>query len=403
MGHDYDLITVGGGLAGAALARALAEQGARVLVLERETVFRDRIRGELLQPWGVAEACALGIHDLLKQTCGHEARFRFVQVFGAQPAQPRDLVATTPQRSGSLHFPHPQMQEVVLEAAARAGAHVRRGARVVAVSPGSPPSVSVQSEQGNGSYTARLVVGADGRTSACRSWAGFTVNRDPDRMVIAGLLLAGVKVPTDTFHMYVDSARGAVAFVIPLGATLSRCYFSRYQQGDIRRFSGPKAVPGFLESCVLAGAPAEWLNGAQPAGPLASFDCAETWVSHPYQAGVALVGDAAATSDPTFGCGLSLTLRDVRVLSRCLLDSSDWEAAAHAYAAEHDRYFDALHRVFEWLMQLLYEPGPQAAARRRRAWARMADNPTRMPDISGLGPEAPSDEAAYRDLFGDES
>ena len=37
MTHDaYDIITVGGGLGGAALAKAMAEHGARVLVLERE-------------------------------------------------------------------------------------------------------------------------------------------------------------------------------------------------------------------------------------------------------------------------------------------------------------------------------------------------------------------------------
>jgi flavin-dependent dehydrogenase len=45
MAITYDLITVGGGLAGAALAGALAERGARVLVLERETKFKDRVRG----------------------------------------------------------------------------------------------------------------------------------------------------------------------------------------------------------------------------------------------------------------------------------------------------------------------------------------------------------------------
>jgi flavin-dependent dehydrogenase len=35
----YDIITVGGGLGGAALARAMAEHGARVLVVEREKQF----------------------------------------------------------------------------------------------------------------------------------------------------------------------------------------------------------------------------------------------------------------------------------------------------------------------------------------------------------------------------
>ncbi len=55
-GTNYDLILVGGGLGGAALAFAMARHGARVLVVEREVTFRDRVRGEGVAPWGVAEA-----------------------------------------------------------------------------------------------------------------------------------------------------------------------------------------------------------------------------------------------------------------------------------------------------------------------------------------------------------
>jgi flavin-dependent dehydrogenase len=57
----YDIITVGGGLGGSALAKAMAAHGARVLVVERETQFKDRVRGEFMAPWGVAEARELGI------------------------------------------------------------------------------------------------------------------------------------------------------------------------------------------------------------------------------------------------------------------------------------------------------------------------------------------------------
>src|SRR2546429_9704408 len=56
----FDIVTVGGGLGGAALARAMAERGARVLVLERERRFSDRGRGEALMPWGGGEAPAPG-------------------------------------------------------------------------------------------------------------------------------------------------------------------------------------------------------------------------------------------------------------------------------------------------------------------------------------------------------
>jgi len=49
----YDAVIVGGGLAGSTLAKNLAEVGCQVLVLERETRFKDRVRGEQMNPWGV--------------------------------------------------------------------------------------------------------------------------------------------------------------------------------------------------------------------------------------------------------------------------------------------------------------------------------------------------------------
>ena len=75
------------------------------------------------------------------------------------------------------------------------------------------------------------------------------------------------------------------------------------------------------------------------AGPLATFNGADTWVEHPYSNGIALIGDAAATSDPTWGQGMSLTLLDARVLRDALLADDDWNKAADGYAVEHDRYY----------------------------------------------------------------
>jgi len=49
--HDYDLIVVGGGLGGAALAKIMANAGATVMVLEQEGKFKDRVRGEFMPPW----------------------------------------------------------------------------------------------------------------------------------------------------------------------------------------------------------------------------------------------------------------------------------------------------------------------------------------------------------------
>lgn len=46
----YDVIVVGGGVGGSTLARAMAMHGVRVLVLEREMRFKDRVRGEQMHP-----------------------------------------------------------------------------------------------------------------------------------------------------------------------------------------------------------------------------------------------------------------------------------------------------------------------------------------------------------------
>jgi len=116
---SYDVITVGGGLGGSSLARSLAERGLSVLVLEREKEFRDRVRGEQMHPWGVAEAKSLGIHELLSTTCGHDLPWWDLTLAGNRMAR-RDLTATTLQRAPELSFYHPAMQEVLIQAASDA-------------------------------------------------------------------------------------------------------------------------------------------------------------------------------------------------------------------------------------------------------------------------------------------
>ena len=74
----------------------------------------------------------------------------------------------------------------------------------------------------------------------------------------------------------------------------------------------------YFQFSIQCGTPAEWFENVAVAGPLASFEGSVSWVEHPYNEGIALVGVAAATGDPTYACGIALTLRDVRMLGENL-------------------------------------------------------------------------------------
>lgn len=394
-----DAIVVGGGLGGSALAEQLARAGCNVLVLERETKFRDRVRGENMLPWGVAAARRLGILDDLIAAGGNQADTWMTYAMG-QPSPPRSLRATTPGRDTMLNMFHPEIQETVIARAAAAGATIMRGATALSldVGPGKSPSVTFEFEGKLMSESARIVVGADGRFSQMRTWAGFTVSRDPKFLTIAGTLIDGTEIPHN--GAYLCMGPGFASFWAPLGHGKSRTYFIYPTAAGKRRLSGDAKVGEFLEAVQAVNTPASWTKNATSIGPLAEFDGADKWVESPAKNGVVLIGDAAASSDPSFGCGLSLTLVDVEHLSNQLSNKKDWNAAILDYARQHDEYYAALHRIHGWLRELIWTPGPEADERRQRVFSRMYQDPTGFPDSVGLGPFGPSDESARQLILG---
>ena len=395
----YDAIVVGGGLAGSALADQLARDGRNVLVLERETRFKDRVRGENMLPWGVAAARRLGIYDDLIAAGGHPTPNWVVYAMG-KPGPTRVLPKTTPGGDSALNVYHPDMQEAVLARAIKSGAVVMRGATVLGIDagPGRSPSVTFEHEGKQQTLTARIVVGADGRASQMRAWGGFDVKRNPDLLTIAGTLLQGTHVPDDT--TYLAMGPGFASFWAPLGGNRARTYFIYPGVAGRRGLTGKNKVGEFLQAVQAVGIPESWLAGAESIGPLAEFDGADRWVESPAKNGVALIGDAAAASDPSWGSGLSLTVVDVEHLANALRSNDDWDAALLQYAREHDEYCGALHRIHEWMTELVWTPGPEADARRMRVFPRMSADPTGFPDGVGLGPFGPSDERARRLVLG---
>lgn len=398
----YDAITIGGGLAGAALAHALARAGRRVLVVEREMRFRDRVRGEYLEAWGVAEAHALGLLPTLVGAGAREMPWITTWVGGVAAVR-NDVRTNNPGGFAPFCLSHPAMQEAVLAAAVEAGAELLRPATVLEAVPGPEPAVVVLHAAGRSErISARLVVGADGRESKARGWGGFEVARDPEKLALAGLLFDGYAGPDDTSSLFWNFAAGEQALFFPQGGGRLRAYVAFQAKTGTGRLSGRRHVPSFLAACAAAQVPETWLMGATPAGPLAAFSGADAYVRHPHRAGLVLLGDAASCSDPTWGCGLSLTLRGVRTLRDQLLVSDDWAVAADAYASEHDRYYGRLHTIESWLGEVFFETGPEADARRGRVLLRAMGEPGRIPDLVAHGPDAPCDDAARRRFFAED-
>jgi menaquinone-9 beta-reductase len=395
----FDAITVGGGLAGSTLATELARAGHKVLVLERETRFKDRVRGENMLPWGVAAARRLGLVDELRAAGGHQPTSWITYMFGT-PVINRDLHATTPHGEVSLNIYHPAMQEALLERASASGVEVKRGATVINVDagPGRDPTVTFVHEGTQRTIEARLIVGADGRASQVRGWGGFDVQRNPDMLTIAGTLLQGTDVPDDAVHLAFGA--GCATLLAPLGERRARAYFVYPGVAGRRGLSGKEKVQEFIQLCKGTGAPESWFAGAESIGPLAEFEGADRWVESPARNGVALIGDAAASSDPSWGCGLSLALLDVEHLANALRASDDWNSALDQYAKEHDEYYSALRRILGWMTELTWTPGPEADERRGRVFPRMIADPRGFPDAIGAGPFGPNDEQARRLVLG---
>jgi menaquinone-9 beta-reductase len=395
----YDLVTVGGGVAGSTLAKAMAERGHRVLVIERETRFRDRVRGEFVFPWGVAEAKELGVHETLLQAGGHQPTY-WAEYAGPDPLPRRDFVRDTPQRLGGLCIFHPRMQEALIQAAEAAGAEVRRGVRVRQLAPGREAKVQLEGGSGGVEVSARLVVGADGRASMARKWGGFLAHKDRRGNLFTGVLLENVPASAESSICMFNPFQQRMVLYLPQTGNTGRAYLaSRSEEG--MRLSGNSHFELFLQECRRSGLAAGLLDGARQAGPLATFEGGDSWVEHPYKDGIVLVGDAAGTSDPTWGQGLCLTLRDVRVLRDALLAHEDWDVACRTYAVEHDAYYDKVRTTNSWCTQIVLQPGPAADALRARVLPLMAADPDFLPDTQVSGPDfAPPTEEHRVRIFG---
>ena len=393
--NDVDVAIIGGGIGGAALGGYLARAGLRVLILERETTFADRVRGEWMAPWGVVELRRLGLYERFMAAGGHHLARHIgydelvpVEVASTRPLPISELLPGVP---GPLCLEHVVMQNAALAQASASGALVRRGVSDVQIDAGPRPSVKFVDGGVATRVAARLVVGADGRTSTVRRQLGLVLEEAPIDHLIAGLLIEGAGGwPEDL------QAGGKVGdlhyLVFPQGGGQVRLYVD-FTADDRGRFTGSggaeRLLAAFAEMPCVPHSDA--IAAARPIGPCRSYPSQDAWLDEPCVEGAILIGDAAGYNDPIIGQGLSITLRDARIVGEILTGSDDWSVAAFApYAAERRERLRRLRASAEFATSLNARFAPEDLERRARATQRMAgDASLAMPIVAVfVGPEA---------------
>jgi len=288
----------------------------------------------------------------------------------------------------------------------KAGAKMLRGVAAAEADLGSAPTVRYWLSGVEHVTKCRLVVGADGRDSAVRRRAGIPLHAIEPRLLGAGLLVENLqRWPND--QVAIGTEGDLVFFVLPQATGRARLYLL-YGVDQRRRFAGPTARRAFLDSFPLACLPySEYIRRAMPAGPCAAYPMNDTWTDNPIVNGLALIGDAAGYSDPNIAQGLSVALRDVRVLSELLLASDDWSSAGlRPYIEERAERMRRLRFCNAVATTLRAGFGPEGRAQRRRAWERMRAEPElglwRRAYLAGPEsvPASAFDEAVYERLCG---
>lgn len=367
---EFDLVVVGGGIAGAAIAGRMSAAGAAVLVLEQSEQFVDRVRGEFMAPWGAREAIDLGLWSVLNgvEHCNvitRMAPFDETVPEAVALSTMRDLSVALPGVPGALGISHPGLSEALLSHAASCGATVIRGTSSTQVVRGTTPSV--QWEHGGGTFTstARLVIATDGRASITRRQFGLVLHETEATRFLAGMLVADTDGwPREVGCLGVEGDRELIVF--PQADGFTRVYVG-WSIEQPTRFAGTERQRRFLD-CTRAAC-TSWSHAiadGTPAGPCSWFPMSDSWLDDSVDDGVVFAGDAAGWSNPLIGQGLSVAMRDARVLTDALIADERWTTdALRAYADERAERMRRL-RVSLAVNQLSYGFGHDAAERRVR-------------------------------------
>lgn len=362
-----DVVVVGGGPAGAIAALVLARQGARVRVFERARMPRPKLCGDTLNPGALAALAPLVDVPALRALGRPLLGMRLSGPGGAA------LEGRYPAGVSGLGITRAALDAWLLAQAARAGAIVEDGVTVLGpdVRAGVVTGVRLGTGAGVRVHAARIVVGADGRSSRLASALGMSrTPARPRRWALGAYAhdVAGVQAGLGEMHV----RRGYYLGISPMDPGLTNVCLVLPRAAARDAVAEPWAAIRRLTAADPALGPR--LATARPAsspvvlGPMA-IDASAAGVP-----GLLLAGDAAGFVDPMTGDGLRLAIDGAALAAAVAADVLAGrcrpEEAPGVLAARRRRAFSAKWRFNRSLRTLVDHPEAlQLAAWAARVWA----------------------------------
>lgn len=357
-----DLLVVGGGPAGLAVAIRARQAGLTATVLDRSSPPIDKPCGEGIMPDGLARLAELGVSVAQEES----APFRGIRYLDGEAVAEGDFPGdgTGPAVGPPLGL---GVRRTVLHRAltARAeavGVELRWGERATGLAPpagggpGEPPGVATD----GGVLRGRFLIGADGLRSRVRRWAGLegraAAPGDPHARF--GVRRHYRLAPWSD-RVEVHWADGCEAYVTPAGPELVGV--AMLWSGGTASFDGLLArFPALARR--LAGAPTA--SRDLGCGPLAQRP------RRVARGRIALVGDASGYLDAITGEGLSLAIHQAFALVEAVVAV---EAGRARDLTPYERAHRRLRRLPEALIRLLLLAERRPWLRRRAIRALAAD------------------------------
>lgn len=353
-----EITVLGAGIAGLAVATALAQRGAKVRVLDQTDAIREVGAGLQISPNGAVVLKALGLGDALAEAAPR-ARAVVLRDFrrGAQVFRMDLARADRP-----YHLVHrADLIEILRRGAKAAGVTVELGRRVVAVTP-EVDGVRLSCADGH-TETVPLLIGADGLHSPTRA----ALNK-PVRPFFTGQVAWRCTIPLDApdtppeASVHMGPGRHIVTYPLRGGALMNVVAVEE-RDGWAAEDWSHRDDPANLRAAFADFAP-EIRDLLYRAGEvylwgLFRHPVAKSWG----QGRVALLGDAAHPTLPFLAQGANMALEDAWVLAATLADEEDTDTTFARYeAARRARCARIVEAASKNAENYHLRPGPYRAA-----------------------------------------